>query len=385
MKLPFRVRMQYVRMARRAVSEGRLAWLASTAAKTLAVPFSHRLGRPLTGPLMANLVPTYRCNNACFMCDLPKPSLYKARGERESTTEELKAIIDDMAAIGVAGLSLAGGEPTVRNDCFELLAHGHERGLFVHLNTNGYNLLLQPERIDELLATGVGSMNFSLDGSTAETHNRLRDAVFGFERIEKATELILAKRRKGRPSVTYTFVLGPDNCHEVPAFVELARRRGVDSVSFNPLTACYTDAEAASPEKLRGMDDAVAWLRAEKARSRDPEFIDNSDAFLSLFPRAFRATPSPLQCYVGYHNVIVDTYGNVFPCTVHYQFGRAIGNVRDVPLRTLWHSDAYQREREKLLGCTDCYWNCHTEINLIYQRPDLGDLGAGTRPEIATA
>jgi len=369
MNLPFRVRMQYIRMARRAVQEGRLAWLAATAAKTLAVPLSHRLRRPLTGPLMANLVPTYRCNNACFMCDLPKPSLYKARGDRESTTEELKGIIDDMAAIGVAGLSLAGGEPTVRPDCFELLAHGRRRGLFVHLNTNGYNLLARPDRIDELLASGVDSMNFSLDGSTAETHNRLRDAVFGFERIEKATELILAGRRKGRPAVTYTFVLGPDNCHEVPAFVELARRRGIDSVSFNPLTASYADAQRASTDQLRVMDDAVQWLRAEKARARDPEFIDNSDAFLALFPNAFRATPSPLQCYVGYHNVIVDTYGNVFPCTVHYQTGRPIGNVRDVPLRTLWHTAEYQRSREALTACTDCYWNCHTEINLIYQRP----------------
>jgi len=365
LSIPFR--MQYFRMARRAVQEGRLAWLASTAVKTVAVPLSHRLGRPLTGPLMANLVPTYRCNNACFMCDLPKPRLYEARGDHEFNTDELKAVIDDMATIGVAGLSLAGGEPTVRQDCFDLLAHGRRRGMFVHLNTNGYNLLARPERIDELLATDIDSMNFSLDGATAETHNRLRNAVYGFERIEKATELILARRRGGRPAVTYTFVLGPDNCHEVPAFVELARRRGVSSVSFNPLTACYSDAQPNDAEKLRGMDDTVRWLREEKARSRDSEFIDNSDAFLRLFPRAFRAEPSPLRCYVGYHNVVVDCYGNVYPCTVHYQFGRAVGNVRDLPLRTMWHSANYQRTREKLTGCTDCFWNCHTEINLLYQ------------------
>jgi radical SAM protein with 4Fe4S-binding SPASM domain len=68
---------------------------------------------------------------------------------------------------------------------------------------------------------------------------------------------------------------------------------------------------------------------------------------------------------------VVDTYGNVFPCTLHYQFGRAIGNVRDVPLRTLWRSEDYQRRREELTACTDCYWNCHTEINLLYQRPGI--------------
>jgi MoaA/NifB/PqqE/SkfB family radical SAM enzyme len=359
--------MQYFRLARRAVQEGRLAWLVGTATKTFAVPLSHRMGTPLTGPLMANLVPTYRCNNACFMCDLPKPRTYEARGRKEFSTDELKAVIDDMAAIGVAGLSLAGGEPTVRPDCFDLLAHGRRHGMLVHLNTNGYNLLARPERVDELLASGVDSMNFSLDGVRAETHNRLRNAAYGFERIEKATELILARRRNGRPAVTYTFVLGPDNCDEVPAFVEMSRRRGVNSVSFNPLTGCYSGAQVPDLERLEAMDAAVRWLREEKVRARDSEFIDNSDAYLSLFARAFRAQPSPLRCYVGYHNIVVDCYGNVYPCTIHYQFGRALGNVGDMPLRHLWRTEEYQRRREELTTCTDCLWNCHTEINLLYQ------------------
>ncbi len=367
LSLPFR--MQYFRMARRAVQEGRLAWLASTAAKTVAVPLSHRLGRPLAGPLMANLVPTYRCNNACFMCDLPKPWLYEARGDRESTTEELKAIIDDMAEIGVVGLSLAGGEPTVRSDCFELIAHGRSRGLFVHLNTNGYNLLANPGRIDELLDAGAESMNFSLDGARAETHNTIRKATYGFERIEKATEQILAKRAKGKPTVTYTFVIGPDNCGEVPEFVELARARGINSVSFNPLAGCYEGANPTAADALERMDAAVAWLREEKSRMPDPEFIDNSDAFLALFPNAFRAKPSPLRCFVGYHNLVVDAYGNVFPCTIHYERGQSIGNVREQPLTELWRSAEYQKRREELTECTDCYWNCHTEINLLYQGP----------------
>jgi MoaA/NifB/PqqE/SkfB family radical SAM enzyme len=369
----FPFRMQYFRVARQALREGRLGWLLSTAAKTVAVPLSHQVGRPLAGPLMGILIPTYRCNNACFMCDLPNPRLYKARGEQEFTTAELKGVIDDMAAIGVAGLTLTGGEPTIRPDCFELLAYGRRRGLFVHLNSNGYNLLARPDRIDELLASGIDAMNLSVDGATAETHNRLRKAVLGFERIEKATELILARRRGGKPTITYTFVLGPDNCDEVPAFVELARRRGVNSVSFIPLAGCYNGARAPDPDRLEAMNAAARWLRAEKRRADDPEFIDNSDSYISLFPRAFRGEASPLRCYVGYHNVMVDCYGNVYPCALHYELGRALGNVCDTPLRELWYTDEYQRRREELSTCTDCYWNCHTEVNLLYQSPQTGN------------
>ena len=364
----FPFRMQYVRVARHALREGRLRWLLATAAKTAAVPLSRRLGRPLLGPVMAILVPTYRCNNACFMCDLVKPHLYKRRGAREFTTDELKAVIDDMAAIGVAGLTLTGGEPTVRDDCFALLAHARDRGLFTHLNTNGYNLLTRPGRLDELLASGVRGLNISLDGATAATHNRLRNAPQGFERIEAATEAILTRRRGRTPTVTYTFVVGPENCREVPEFVSLARRRGITSVTFMPLAACYEGAQPHSAEDLQAMDAAVAWLRAEKARVRDPEFVDSSDAYLALFPRAFRKTPSPLRCHVGYFNVIVDCYGNVYPCAFHYELHRPSGSVLETPLRELWYTAAYQQRREELTACTDCYWNCHTEMNLLYQR-----------------
>jgi MoaA/NifB/PqqE/SkfB family radical SAM enzyme len=361
--LPFR--RQYLRMARRALREGRLGWLAKAGLTTLSVPLASKLGRPLAGPIMGNLIPTYRCNNACFMCDLPKPALYEKRGEREATTEELKQVIDDFAALGTIGLSLAGGEPTVRPDCFELLAHAHKVGLFPHLNTNGYNLH-QEARVDELLATGVESMNFSVDGATAETHNRLRDVTYGFERIERGTELILQRRRNERPAVTYTFVLSPDNAAEVPEFVAMARRRGINSVSFNPLHGCFEGAKAATADQLRALDTAVDWLRNERARSTD-DFIDNSDAFLGLFPGAFRGAPSPLDCSVSYHHVAVDPYGNLYPCTLMFQTGRAAGNVRRTRLKDWWGGAEWRRSADELASCRACVWNCHTEINLLFQ------------------
>lgn len=361
------VRRQYIRMGMRAIREGRLGWLAKTGAKTLSVPVSQWLGRPLAGPIMANLIPTYRCNNACFMCDLPKQELYETRanGREEMSTEELKAVIDDLAAIGTVGLSLAGGEPTVRPDVFELLSHASKRGLFPHLNTNGYNLH-QPARVEALLETGVESMNFSLDGATAETHNRLRNAEFGFERIARGTELIIKTRRSERPAVTYTFVLGPDNYREVPAFVRLARDRGINSVSFNPLHACYGGATPISAEAQRGLEATVDWIRNQKAREPG-DFIDNSDAFLSLFPRSFRGEASPLRCSVTYHHILVDCYGNIYSCTLTYQQRRPAANTHDVSIRDFWGGPEWARSRDELDSCRACYWNCHTELNLLYQ------------------
>jgi len=224
---------------------------------------------------------------------------------------------------------------------------------------------MQPLAIGETSSMLVTLTDLSVHRRAEETAAAER---FARSILEQATDAILTRRRDGTPTVTYTFVVGPENCHEVPDFVALARRRGVTSVSFIPLTGCYDGARAPSADDLRGMDAAVAWLRAAKAGADDPDFIDNSDAYLALFPRAFRGLPSPLRCHVGYFNVIVDCYGNVYPCVLHYELHRPAANVLDVPLRELWYSAAYERRRSELTACTDCYWNCHTEMNLLYQR-----------------
>lgn len=359
------VRRQYLRVARRAFREGKLLWLAKQAVKVASVPLSDRMERPLAGPILGNIVPTYRCNNACFMCDLPKPWFYKSRGEQELDTAGMKSLIDDFARIGTMGLSFTGGEPTVRPDCFELLEHAASRGMLAHLNTNAYTLQ-SAEQVRALLDTGVESMNISLDSSNPATHDRLRHAKHSFERVARATELVLAHRRGSRPAVTYTFVVGPENHRDVFDFIAIARARGIDSVSFMPLHNCYRGAQPLPAERIAEMDETIG--RLVELRHGGDEFLDNSEAYLSLFPRAFRGEQSPLRCFVGYNHVLVDPYGNVYPCAFFCETGRSAGNVRDTPLHELWTGSTYRDLRRTLSACRECFWNCHTEMNLLYQR-----------------
>jgi MoaA/NifB/PqqE/SkfB family radical SAM enzyme len=359
------VRRQYLRIAWRAFREGKLLRLAQQGIKVASVPLADRIGRPLAGPILGNLVVTYRCNNACFTCDLPKPWFYKERGDEELDTAGMKGVIDDFAQLGTLGLSLTGGEPTLRPDCFALLEHAAARGMLPHLNTNAYTLQTA-DQVRALLDTGVESMNISVDGAVPETHDRLRHARLGFERVARATELVIAQRRGGRPSLTYTFVVGPENHREVPAFIDLARGRGIDSVSFMPLHNCYRGAQPLPSERIAEMDDTIRQL--VDARRTGDDFLDNSEAYLSLFPRAFRGEPSPLRCFVGYNCMLVDCFGNVYPCAFFCETGRSVGNVRDTPLRTMWRGPAYQDVRRTVSECRECYWNCHTEMNLLYQR-----------------
>ncbi len=358
------LRRQYLRVAGRAFREGKLGWVVRQGLKTLSVPVSDRLGHPLAGPLLANVIITYRCNNACFMCDLPVPSFYKKRGTEEFGTEQLKRIIDDFAAIGTSGVNITGGEPTLRPDCFELITHAKQTGMLVNLSTNAFNLA-RPDRAEALLATGVDSLNISLDGARPETNDRLRGVDGCFAHVEQASELLLARRRNRRPSLTYIFVIGPTNHREIPAFLELSRSRGVDTVGFMPLIGTYHDHVAPSPEQVAAMTESIRLLRQAK-RTTYADFIDNSDDYLSLFDRAWRGEPSPLKCYAPYNHLAVDCYGNFFPCALWFTIGKSSGNMRNISLAKYWRTE--REIRRQLSGCHDCYWNCHSEMNLLYQK-----------------
>jgi len=363
-KIP--LRRQYIRIAGRALREGKPGWVARQALKTLSVPVSATLGRPLAGPLLVNFLITYRCNSACFMCDWRRPRFYKGRGGAEFDTAEARRVIDEVAALGAVALNFTGGEPTLRDDCFALAAHAKAAGLIVNISSNASSLV-EPAAVDALLQSRADAINLSLDGARAGTHDRLRGRPGSFVQVRRATELVLAGRRGGRPTITYMFVVGPDNHAELPGFVALARERGVDAVSFMPLLGIYRGHRPPSLGRIAAMEQSVAWLRRAK-RTEHPDFIENSDDYLSMFGRSWRSEPSTLRCFAPYAHMAIDCYGNVYPCGVWLNDDRRIGNVREAGLSAIWQSETYRTARRALAGCRACYWNCHAEANLLYQK-----------------
>jgi MoaA/NifB/PqqE/SkfB family radical SAM enzyme len=350
----FRFRRQYLRTALRAIGDRKVGWVMRQGVKALTLPIADFAGRPFTGPILGNIVLTYRCNNAC--------------GTDELSTAEVEKVIDGFASLGTAGMSLTGGEPTLRPDCFHLLTYAKRTKMMVNLNTNAFTLN-DRARVRALLDTGVDSLNISLDGARPETHDRLRGVPRGFDHVAQATQLIQeerAARGTRKPSLTYMFVLGPENHREALDFVDLARARGVEAASFMPLFGVYDDHKPATAKEVLAIEETVAALRRRKATG-DGAFLDNSDDYLSLFGKSLRGEASPLKCYAGYHHVSVDAYGNIFPCALWFHQGRSVGNVRQTPLEEAWYGESYRTARRDMSVCHDCYWNCHTEINLLYQ------------------
>jgi pyrroloquinoline quinone biosynthesis protein E len=78
--------------------------------------------RPTT--LLAEL--THRCPLHCPYCSNP---LELTRSNAEIGTEDWMRVFTEARQLGVLQLGLSGGEPLVRRDLEQLVAHAHAQGL----------------------------------------------------------------------------------------------------------------------------------------------------------------------------------------------------------------------------------------------------------------
>jgi Fe-coproporphyrin III synthase len=128
--------------------------------------------------------------NVCRHCNMTCPHCYAAAGPRPSphdlSTDEGRRLIDELAEAGVRFLIFSGGEPLLRSDLFELMAHARARGVTPQLSTNG--VLIDASVVQRLQAVGVPYVGVSIDGLEA-FNDPYRGLEGGFARALDALRL----------------------------------------------------------------------------------------------------------------------------------------------------------------------------------------------------
>ena len=103
------------------------------------------------------------------------------RVDRELTTEEWEAILDQAWRAGIPHVTFTGGEPTLREDLPALIAHAEKNGQVCGLLTNGLKFI-DREYIHTLLQTGLDHVLFLLqpgnDKSWQALENLLPEDLF---------------------------------------------------------------------------------------------------------------------------------------------------------------------------------------------------------------
>ena len=135
-----------------------------------------------TFPAVVMLTVTHKCQLACAHC-------YQSKHDSEDlTTDELVALMDELVQLGTLHLVFTGGEALLRKDIFTLIGEARKRAFAVTLFSNGGPINAATAR--KIRELRVMSVEISLHGSHAATHDGLVGRQGSFERAVRAIELL---------------------------------------------------------------------------------------------------------------------------------------------------------------------------------------------------
>ena len=129
-----------------------------------------------------------KCNLFCKHCFVDA----SGNGEYGEPTESVIRVIDELSDSGVIDLRFTGGEPTLRDDLFQILRHAKDKHFSISLNTNG--VYKNPTQIvNNLAELNLEQVTISLDGMR-ENHEYMRGQNT-FDRTLEAITLINHKKK----------------------------------------------------------------------------------------------------------------------------------------------------------------------------------------------
>jgi MoaA/NifB/PqqE/SkfB family radical SAM enzyme len=161
----------------------------------------------------------YDCNLSCTYCVAES---FVGAERNGLTLQQVCQLIDEAAALGMTELFLTGGEPFILHDIFSMMSYGLER---MHVTVLSNGILLKGKRLQQLEALPHRerlTIQISLDGSNAATHDFYR----GAGSWQKAIDAIVRLKSAGfhvRLGTTET----PENRHDLAEMCKLHRQLGI--------------------------------------------------------------------------------------------------------------------------------------------------------------
>lgn len=299
-------------------------------------------------PLVAELFLTDNCNLKCISC-----SCWRDHTRNELTRNEWYGVLDQLWELGFVKLNFTGGEALVRRDAVDVIAHARELGFQdLHLNTNG--LLLDRQRLAEVISAGIRSFNISVDGASAEHHDDIRGRLGSFESATTALRLAVEQRERYGLDVRLNFTVLANNVADLPEIARLAREIGV---------ALYLNLGTDQTflfrhEQVTGLLDVdEAQLRSGLAEleamvEENPDGLPSIEA-LRYIPGHFGLGEQRfVPCAEAQLKLMVRSTGAVGGCWGH----DATMNIRNQSIRSIIDSVHYREEHQRFFekDCVGC-------------------------------
>ncbi|MFD8262476.1 pyrroloquinoline quinone biosynthesis protein PqqE [Streptomyces griseoluteus] len=270
--------------------------------------------------LLAEL--TYRCPLACPYCSNP---LNLADYQDELTTDDWLRVLAEAEDLGVLQCHLSGGEPLLRRDLVELVAHAHALGLYTNLITSA--LGFSRRRAEELRAAGLDHVQISIQADEPAVSDR----IAGIASFRRKVEAMGVVKELGWP-LTMNVVLHRHNIDRVADVLALAEEVGADRVELANTQYygwAWRNRAALLPSRAQ-LEAAEAVARAAGERLRDRMVI------IYVIPDYYSRYPKPCMGGWASRQLTVTPNGDVLPCPAAQSLPLPRASVREDSLERIW-------------------------------------------------
>lgn len=300
---------------------------------------------------------TNACNLSCIMCGRNDthftPTIFNI-----DWIDKFDHILNYVEEVTLMGW----GEPTMHPYFTQILKKLNKYNVRKYFCTNGMKL---GEIKDSIFDDKVDIIAVSLDGSNADTNNRIRRGS-DFNKVISDLKSIEEEKRKRSlqyPYINFVLTAMKSNFHQIPDMVRLAHEIGIDEVKVVYLTAfgerMLNESLYNCQDEVRKVFDEAADL-AEKFNIKIKlPYIQGEDVAGEKYHK---------DCYVAWRDFFLGSDGYIRPC-----MSTPIKLFRIDKYKTfeeMWNSTEMKEFRKNVNGkncmnktCKVCYQSSYTNWN----------------------
>jgi hypothetical protein len=301
-------------------------------------------------PLYVKIKLIFGCNLKCEMCNH-----WRETREPPLSIERFTRVLDELAALGCRKVHFSGGEPLLRPQVPDLVAHATSLGLRVALTTNG--TLIDKDRAKRLIESGLRSVTVSLDSPDRKVHDRVRGARGAWKQATRAVALFRRYAHKGKVTLRINTVVGRSNYDSLAPLPDLAHALGADGLNLIPIDDHCGEHLAPRRRDIEDYNTRIAPHIAARAlalgliaHARQAYPFGHTPHDVALARRGHYAFGwyDRHPCFAPWTHSLIDFNGLVYVCCMTRERIPPVGDLKQLSFTDIWTGPAYQRIRQMM-------------------------------------